>query len=129
MTYYPEFSRLLNQALLRQDRSASWLAQRLDVSPSTVARWLNHGTRPGSAAAVAQIADVLGITAQRQMLMAAAGFAYQPELGDALSASIVATAASSEALLPPPPLPRPATPLVARTAEIDQISHWLGDPA
>lgn len=27
MTYYPEFSRLLNQALHDQDRSASWLAQ------------------------------------------------------------------------------------------------------
>ena len=40
MTYYPESSRLLNQELQRQERSASWLAQRLDVNPSTVARCL-----------------------------------------------------------------------------------------
>ncbi|MBP6440325.1 MAG: helix-turn-helix transcriptional regulator [Caldilineaceae bacterium] len=50
----------------RQDRSASWLAQRLDVSLSTVARWLNHDTRPGTATMVTQVAEVLGIAARRQ---------------------------------------------------------------
>ena len=76
VTYYPDFARLLNHALQRQDRSASWLAQRLGVSPSTVGRWLNDGVRPGSPKLVAKIADILGRDADIQAFLTAAGYGY-----------------------------------------------------
>ena len=76
MSYYPEFARLLNQALQRHERSASWLAQRLGVSPSTVGRWLNDGTRPGTPEMVGQIADILGMTATKPALLPSAGYGY-----------------------------------------------------
>ena len=98
MTYYPEFSRLLNRELQRQDRSASWLAQRLDVSPSTVARWLNHDTRPSTATIVTQIAAALGITARKHDLLVAAGFSQPLPLDAAVSAaSLAAPSPSPEA--------------------------------
>ncbi len=130
MTYYPEFSRLLNQALHDQDRSASWLAQRLRVSPSTVTRWLNHGTRPGNPELVVRIAELLGATTQREMLLRAAGYGYRaepaptPDVSNRLGEADV----SSQRHGMPPALPRPATPLVGRAAEIDRLSAWMTDP-
>jgi predicted ATPase/transcriptional regulator with XRE-family HTH domain len=126
MTYYPEFSRLLNRELQRQDRSASWLALRLDVSPSTVARWLNHDTRPSTAATVTEIAAVLGISARKHELLVAAGFS-QPLPPDAAAASIVAASPSPEKHVRIPALPRPATPLVGRVSEIELLGAWLAD--
>lgn len=121
MTYYPEFARLLNQELQRQDRSASWLAQRLDVSPSTVTRWLNHGTRPGTPEMVARIADGLGITSQLQTLLTAAGYGFRSE--EDRSGPI----RSGEVHVQIPPLPRPSTPMVGRAEEIAKLSSWLAD--
>lgn len=135
MTYYPEFSRLLNQELQRQERPASWLAQRLGVSPSTVARWLNHGTRPHSPEMVGQIADSLGITAQCQALLIAAGYGYQSSaelIADEPTGHESETANASEAVVVPSShlsrLPIPATPLVGRLVECAQLAAWLTDP-
>ncbi len=129
MTYYPDFARLLNHALRRQDRSASWLAQRLGVSPSTVGRWLNDGVRPGSPELVAKIADILGRDADIQALLAAAGYGYtestassdsQPALNPSLAASAVSSTMQK--------LPLPPTPLVGRQQERRQLAKWFTDP-
>ena len=77
MSYYPDFARLLTEALEDQDRTPTWLAHRIGISPSTINRWLNHGARPGNADTITQIADVLGLTDQRQALLIAAGYGYQ----------------------------------------------------
>ena len=61
MNYYPEFAELLNEHLKKKDRTPTWLARRLGMNPSTVARWLNHNRRPGSPETVIRIADILGI--------------------------------------------------------------------
>lgn len=78
MSYYPEFADYLNDCLMKRDRSGSWLAKRLDVNPSTVARWLNGQTRPRSPELVSRIADVLGIykPPQRYKLLETLGYAY-----------------------------------------------------
>jgi predicted ATPase/transcriptional regulator with XRE-family HTH domain len=143
MSYYPQFAGRLNRELQRQDRSASWLAQRLDVSPSTVARWLNHGTRPGTPEIVVQIADVLGITSDREALLTSAGYGYVQspigELGDDRGDSIdrVSVQTSDEAIskvamdtahVQAARLPVPATPLVGRMVERDRLAAWLADP-
>jgi predicted ATPase/transcriptional regulator with XRE-family HTH domain len=124
MTYYPAFSKLLNQVLQRQDRSASWLAQRLGVSPSTVTRWLNHDTRPGSPELVARIAETLHETEQLDVLLRAAGYASSalPSHRVAPEQAAVRHAQTQRSL------PRPATPLVGRTAEIEQLCAWVIDP-
>lgn len=130
MTYYPEFSRLLNQALHRQDRSASWLAHRLRVSPSTVTRWLNHGTRPGAPEVVAQIVEILDVGEQRQEMLRAAGFAHQIEFADGTVRlpESQKKSPSLESRYHLPALPRSATPLIGRAAEIERLEAWLLDP-
>lgn len=135
MTYYPEFAHLLNEELQRQERPASWLAQRLGVSPSTVARWLNHGTRPRSPAIVGQIADILGITTQQPELLTAAGYSYQPPVQTIANESADPGHATGSVTLPAiaptthlPRLPIPATPLVGRRVECAQLAAWLADP-
>ena len=75
MGYYPEFSQLLNQFLQRQERSASWLADRLGVSPSTVGRWLNDGLRPGKPETIVQIAEIFGAAEDAHAFLVAAGYA------------------------------------------------------
>jgi transcriptional regulator with XRE-family HTH domain len=79
MNYYPEFATLLNQYLNDVDRPAAWLAKRLEVSTSTVTRWLNGQTRPGKPETVVRMADILGVygSTERQSLLSAAGYAYQ----------------------------------------------------
>ncbi len=78
MPYYPEFGRLLSHHLQQQERSASWLAGRLGVHPSTVINWQNGANRPKDPETVIRLADILGIheAAQRQVLLQAAGYAY-----------------------------------------------------
>ncbi|MEZ4864836.1 MAG: AAA family ATPase [Caldilineaceae bacterium] len=141
MTYYPEFARLLNEELQRQERPASWLAQRLGVSPSTVARWLNHGTRPRSPEVVRQIVDSLGVTAHYQSFLAAAGFGYQPSaptssmeppiaerlpgIGQTENAPTLVTEPATRLAR----LPTPTTPLIGRKVECAQLAEWLADPA
>ncbi len=80
MPFYPQFAELLNRYLQRQDRTMSWLAQRLGVYPSTVSRWLEGVTRPDSPETVIRIADCLGVSdgADRAELLAAAGYAAVP---------------------------------------------------
>jgi len=126
MSHYPEFARLLNQELQRHDRSASWLAQQLDVSPSTVGRWLNDGMRPGTPEMVGQIADVLGMTRRKPSLMAATGYGYVPTI----SADVESVAAGMKAAagVSIPPLPAPTTPFLGRTEEKARLSAWLSDP-
>lgn len=77
--FYPEFATQLSQQLTSQERSATWLAGRLGINPSTVNRWLNHDTRPKDLETVARIADLLGIhdPTERSALLAAAGYVYQ----------------------------------------------------
>ncbi|MBX2998160.1 MAG: AAA family ATPase [Caldilineaceae bacterium] len=129
MAYYPEFSRLLNQELQCRERSASWLAQRLGVSPSTVARWLNHGMRPGTAEMVVQIADILSVAANQQALLVAAGYGYIPAtpVESTAEAAMAAGSAAPTVHVRPSRLPAPATPLVGRAAERGQISAWIAE--
>src|SRR5262245_51899456 len=79
MNFYPEFAALLNQLLGDLDRPAVWLANRLGVSTSTVTRWLNGQTRPSKPETVTRLADILAVynPAERQVLLAAAGYGYQ----------------------------------------------------
>lgn len=55
------FADVLNEYLNRQDRNSAWLADRLDLSRSTVSRWTNGETRPRSSNYVIRIADVLSL--------------------------------------------------------------------
>ena len=73
MNNYPEFSRLLNQHLYENKRSASWLAKELNLHSWTVSRWLNYDTRPGAGDVVLHIAEIfeLGEAARDQLLKAA----------------------------------------------------------
>lgn len=75
---YPEFGRLLNEHLGREDRRPADLARYLNVEPSTVGRWLNDGRRPGDPETVGRICDYLRIktAADKQGLFEAAGYAY-----------------------------------------------------
>ncbi|MCE7981948.1 MAG: hypothetical protein DYG89_12200 [Caldilinea sp. CFX5] len=78
MKTFPEFTRLLSQQLLIQERSATWLARRLQLHPGTVNRWLNQELRPATPELVARIADLLGMydTHDRQRFLLAAGYGY-----------------------------------------------------
>lgn len=73
------FDELLNAHLAAADRSMRWVAQQLDVDPSTVSRWSNGYTTPQTAEMVSRLADVLTVydTRERMKLMEAAGFVYQ----------------------------------------------------
>lgn len=78
-SYYPQFAELLGSYLSVKDRSASWLAQKLRVSTSTVTRWLNGTSRPGTPERVVQILDILGVydTDKQVELLEAAGYSYR----------------------------------------------------
>lgn len=137
MSYFPTFANLLNQYLASQDRSASWLAQRLGVHPGTIGRWLNQGTRPGSPELLVQIADVLGVhdSTERQALLAAAGYGYQEKA--AASDEESASNAPLPVILPrqtPVDQPRHNLPVISssfvgRASELAQISTHLTAPA
>ena len=80
MNYYPNFATLLNHYLHQaDDRSASWLAKKLELHPSTVNKWLNGNSRPRTPEVVIRIADILNVyhPAERQKLLHAAGYGYQ----------------------------------------------------
>lgn len=74
-----EFGDLISQYLLDRDRSASWLARRLEISPSTVSKWQSADSRPKDPNVVIRIADVLGIhdVDKRKELLDAAGYVYK----------------------------------------------------
>ena len=77
MKTYPDFTKLLNQHLAEKDRSGAWLAQRLELDASTVARWRNGDGRPKDPETVIRIADVLSLTrADRQALLVATDYAF-----------------------------------------------------
>jgi transcriptional regulator with XRE-family HTH domain len=81
MNYYPNFATLLNHYLHQvDDRSASWLARKLELHPSTVNKWLNGNSRPRTPEVIIRIADILHVhdTIERQKLLHAAGYGYQP---------------------------------------------------
>lgn len=84
--YYPEFMDLLGAHLGQIDRSQSWLAERLGVSPSTVSRWLEGISRPRSPEQIIRIADLLGI--DRNKLLASAGYAYIEQEGGQTEESV-----------------------------------------
>jgi len=92
------FATLLNQHLQRSDRSASWLARRLKVTPSTVTRWLNNETHPESLAMIVEIADALAIEVEdeRQMLLRAAGYPMPAEMNAGLPGGIAPAASDRE---------------------------------
>lgn len=134
MAYVPKFADLINRALARLDRSPSWLAQRIDVNPSTISRWLNQGARPGDPEIVVRVADVLGLTGQVQELLAAAGYGYveMAEQESANAASVTATTppvvlrSSSPASLTN--LPAAVTPFLGRERELAELTRLLADP-
>ncbi|MCB0087556.1 MAG: NACHT domain-containing protein [Caldilineaceae bacterium] len=59
---YPEFADALIKHLRHRDRSPAWLAGKLEIHPSTVNRWLNNQTRPGTVEIVLQIAQILALS-------------------------------------------------------------------
>ncbi|MFZ1752919.1 MAG: AAA family ATPase [Caldilineaceae bacterium] len=127
MAYVPEFADLINQALARLDRSPSWLAQRIDVNPSTVSRWLNQGARPGDPEIVVRMADVLGLTGQVQELLAAAGYGYVEMPGQVSvgAASVTTTTLPSTNRTN---LPAAVTPFLGRERELSELARLLTDP-
>lgn len=131
MAYLPEFAELINQALARLDRSPSWLAQRIGVSPSTVSRWLNQGARAGDPEIVVRVADVLGLTAQVQELLSAAGFGYVQTVaaeGSAVTSASVAATPSSISVPRQSNLPAAVTPFLGREEELAELARLLADP-
>lgn len=137
MSYFPDFADLLNHYLTSRDRSASWLAQRVGVHPGTVGRWLNQGARPGSPELLAQIADVLAVydSADRQALLAAAGYGYQEAAATPTQEVELPLARPNTPPDPPasePPrhnLPQIGSSFVGRESELAQIAARLTDPA
>lgn len=119
MNYYPEFASLLNHYLQRADqRSAAWLARKLQLHPSTVAKWLNGDSRPRRPEVVIQLADILQVygTEERQKLLQAAGYGYIAQEGQALSSSTSITQA--------PPIDKPATVQAAPTNTVVPVVRW-----
>ena len=121
MSYQREFARLVEDALMRLDRPPAWLAQRLGVNQSTVSRWLNQGARPRDPETVVRVADVLGMTAQRQALLAAAGFGYQ-------DAPVRADASPDAGSHPFQNLPVEQTPFIGREDQLVDIGERLAGP-
>jgi predicted ATPase len=103
MAHFPEFSGLLTQYLAQRDRSPAWLARRLEVHPGTVSRWLNQVSRPATPELVIRVADLLGIhtPAERQALLAAAGFAYLEGAATVVSTGVT-TGSETASHLPQP---------------------------
>lgn len=128
MAYQPEFAELLTQSLARLDRSPAWLAQRLGVNPSTVSRWLNQSGRPADPETVVRVADILGIPAQMQALLAAAGYGYVEGESQPAPPSAPPPAPLSLPDLPPVRrhnLPVSLTPLFGREEEETHLSDLL----
>nr|HMN30760.1 helix-turn-helix transcriptional regulator [Caldilineaceae bacterium] len=141
MNYHPEFAELINSALIRLDRSPSWLAQRLRVNPSTVSRWLNQGMRPSDPETVVRIADILDLSAQLQVLLTAAGFGYIEPTVPLVEASALASSPIEPGLgsspvaaplsgmgFPVYNLPAQTTPLIGRAQELAELAHLLAEP-
>jgi hypothetical protein len=134
MSYYPQFGTLLNQQLVKLERTPAWLARRLGVKASTVGRWLNDGARPGSPETVIRIADVLGISCQRDKLLATAGYGYQEgNQGQVEPAQVTpplpAVAPVTGSMNPPRSnLPQPVTQFVGRAVELAQLTKQLVAP-
>ena len=131
MAYVPDFAELIVQALARLDRSPSWLAQRIDVNPSTVSRWLNQGARPGDPEIVVRVADVLGMTGQVQELLTAAGYGYVQSASQESSEATSAPALPVSSSIPAPRqsnLPAAVTPFLGRERELSDLARLLADP-
>ena len=118
MSYYPEFSHLVEEALRRFDHPPSWLAKRLGVNASTVSRWLNQGRHPRDPETVVRVADVLGLGVERQTLLTATGFGY-----------FAGSPSEPDLLQPSHNLPAELTPFVGRDAQLSHIGKRLADPA
>lgn len=103
------FANLLNDYLLRRERTAAWLAAKLGISASTVNRWTNGETKPGSMAAITQVIELLAIDndQERAKLYQAAGFPVPT-----MSAPAVQKAGA------PPPVAQSQPPLPAVNGQI-----------
>ncbi|MFN8493008.1 MAG: hypothetical protein U0350_35725 [Caldilineaceae bacterium] len=137
MSYYPEFSALLDEYLAAADRSGAWLAQRLGLNPATVTRWRNGDTRPNSPEMVNRLVDVLGVreATALQHFLQAAGYGYggampsgthpvQPEAPPSPPRPV------TDWLLLPQPADRAAAywqqfPLCYRAQEMQTFAHWI----
>ncbi|MEM7534829.1 MAG: helix-turn-helix transcriptional regulator [Chloroflexota bacterium] len=76
MPYYEEFGDLLDQHIIDLDRSESWIANRLDVSNTTVNRWRRGESRPVSPEMTIRLADVLRIPSEERLhLLKTVGYA------------------------------------------------------
>ncbi len=72
---YPKFAALLNDYIKRDDRTATWLATRINVHHSTVNNWLNDGNRPGGPEVIDKIAKALKLEpSEREALLLAADY-------------------------------------------------------
>ena len=120
MTYFPEFAKLIEDALQQKDLTQPWLARRLDIHASTVNRWINEKKRPDSPETVTRIADALGL--DRQQLLLAANYGYQevaPSHSKTQAQERVAVVYGS------PPLPKL---LIGRQNNIDDLHQLLTSP-
>lgn len=70
-----DFATLLEKALGESERSQSWLATRLKVTPTTVNRWCLGTAMPKNQELIIRIADILHI--DKKSLLKAAGYVYQ----------------------------------------------------
>lgn len=72
------FGLLLSQHLEQKDLTASWLARRLGVSPSTIFNWINANNLPSERGKIIDVADALALTSsERRELLEEAGYFYQ----------------------------------------------------
>ena len=120
----PEFSSLLNQEVQRQERSASWLAQRLNVYPSTVALAETRHAPAAQLQCRRSLTPWASRHADRSCLLPTASPAAPPWASGKVWR---APSPAPESHVRVPALPRPATPLVGRVAEIELIGAWLAD--
>ncbi len=123
-----KFADILNDTLNRQDRNSAWLADRLDISRSTVSRWANNETRPRSPAIVSRIADVLNLySAEERGKLFGAYTGFGAAVGQSDSAEIVAADAPIAVIAPSAeeynPIPIiPSAPLASPGLNV--VSLW-----
>ena len=133
MSSYPEFTHILNQQLLAQERTATWLAHRLGLHPGTVNRWLNQDSRPATPELVARIVDLLRIhqAKERQTFILAAGYGYLEGAGatpTAPTANETPASPAFQAMLPSHNLPPQPTTFVGREQELAQLAAQIALP-
>ena len=117
MNAYPEFSRLVEEALQQHARSQAWLAQQLGIHASAVNRWILHHVRPDSPETVVRIANLLGL--DRASLLVAAHYGHQEGVREYTDGAPSDRASVFYGAPPPPAI------LIGRKGNIDALYQLL----